>query len=106
MGSVFVFIENVGNLVCPADFPLGTDVRMVVISVTEGDDMVRKHPMIFTSSDVAVLNKVDLAGYMEVDVEVLKSDYSKIVRNKPLYLTSVKTGEGIEAVMKAIGATK
>ena len=105
-GIGFIFIENVGNLVCPADFPLGTDVRMVVISVTEGDDMVRKHPMIFTSSDVAVLNKVDLAGYMEVDVEVLKSDYSKIVGNKPLYLTSVKTGEGIDVVMKAIGASK
>jgi hydrogenase nickel incorporation protein HypB len=105
-GVGFLFIENVGNLVCPADFPLGTDVRMVVISVTEGDDMVRKHPMIFTSSDVAVLNKVDLADYMEVDVDVLRSDYSKIVKGRPLYLTSVKTGEGIEAVMKAIGATK
>ena len=105
-GIGFIFIENVGNLVCPADFPLGTDVRMVVISVTEGDDMVRKHPMIFTSSDVAVLNKVDLAGYMEVDVEVLRTDYSRIVGNKQLILTSVKTGEGIEAVMKAIGAPK
>jgi Ni2+-binding GTPase involved in maturation of urease and hydrogenase len=68
--------------------------------------MVRKHPMIFTSSDVAVLNKVDLAGYMEVDVEVLRSDYNKIVRNKTLHLMSVKTGEGIGAVMKAIGASK
>ena len=68
--------------------------------------MVRKHPMIFTSSDVAVLNKVDLAGYMEVDVEVLRSDYSKITNNRTLYLTSVKTGEGIESVMKAIGISK
>jgi putative protein kinase ArgK-like GTPase of G3E family len=56
-----VFIENVGNLVCPADFPLGADKRVVVISVTEGDDMVRKHPMIFRESDVIVINKADLA---------------------------------------------
>ena len=70
-----LFIENVGNLVCPADFPLGTDMRVVVISTTEGDDMVRKHPDIFIHSDLAVLNKVDIADAVDVDPQVIVGDY-------------------------------
>jgi hydrogenase nickel incorporation protein HypB len=101
-GIGFVFIENVGNLVCPADFPLGTDKRVVVISVTEGDDMVRKHPMIFNDADIAVLNKVDLAQIMEVDPKVLQRDYQRIRPGKELMLSSVRTGEGLEAILKAI----
>ena len=103
-GVGFLFIENVGNLVCPADFPLGTDHRMVVISVTEGDDMVRKHPMIFNDADIAVLNKVDLAVYMEVDVERIKRDYHCIRPDHELIVTSVRTGEGLERILKALGA--
>ena len=102
-GVGFLFIENVGNLVCPADFPLGTDHRMVVISVTEGDDMVRKHPMIFNDADIAVLNKIDLAQYMGVDVERIKSDYSKLRPGRKLRLTSVRTGEGMPDLLAAIG---
>jgi hydrogenase nickel incorporation protein HypB len=101
-GIEFVFIENVGNLVCPADFPLGTDRRMVVISTTEGDDMVRKHPMIFNGADIAVLNKVDLAKIMEVDPAILQRDYKKLRPDKELLLSSVRTGEGLEAILKAI----
>jgi hydrogenase nickel incorporation protein HypB len=101
-GIEFVFIENVGNLVCPADFPLGTDRRMVVISVTEGDDMVRKHPMIFNGADIAVLNKVDLAKYMEVDPTILQRDYQRLRPDKELLLSSVRTGEGLEAILKAM----
>ena len=55
-----VIVENVGNLVCPADFPLGTDYRAVVVSTTEGDDMVRKHHAVFQHSDIAILNKMDI----------------------------------------------
>lgn len=62
-----LFIENVGNLVCPADFPLGSDKRVVIISVTEGDDMVRKHPTIFTTADVMVVNN-DLDDNTVTDV--------------------------------------
>jgi hydrogenase nickel incorporation protein HypB len=101
-GVGFLFIENVGNLVCPADFPLGTDHRMVVISVTEGDDMVRKHPMIFQDSDLAVLNKVDLAGYMEVDVDRVQRDYRTLRPDRELILTSVRTGQGLERVIHAL----
>jgi hydrogenase nickel incorporation protein HypB len=103
-GVGFLFIENVGNLVCPADFPLGADHRMVIISVTEGDDMVRKHPMIFNDSDIAVLNKVDLADYMEVDVKRIQRDYKAIKGNKELYLTSVRTGAGVPQLLKALDA--
>jgi len=102
-GVGFLFIENVGNLVCPADFPLGADHRMVIISVTEGDDMVRKHPMIFNDADVAVLNKIDLAEYMGVDVERIKRDYKAIKGKKELYLTSVRNGTGISQLLKALG---
>jgi hydrogenase nickel incorporation protein HypB len=102
-GVGFLFIENVGNLVCPADFPLGTDHRMVVISVTEGDDMVRKHPMIFNDADVAVLNKIDLAQYMGVDVDRIKKDYVNIRPGKQLHLTSVRTGEGMQDLLISIG---
>jgi hydrogenase nickel incorporation protein HypB len=99
----FLFIENVGNLVCPADFPLGTDMRLVVISVTEGDDMVRKHPMIFVQADVAVLNKIDLIPHLDVNVERLKRDYKKIRSDALLNLISVKTGEGLPELLPLLG---
>ncbi|MCX6650099.1 MAG: hydrogenase nickel incorporation protein HypB [Methanomassiliicoccales archaeon] len=101
-GIDFLFVENVGNLVCPADFPLGTDQRMVVISVTEGDDMVRKHPMIFQGADVAVINKMDLAAYMEIDVERVKADYRKLSGGKELLPVSVRTGEGLEDLVDRV----
>ena len=99
----FLFIENVGNLVCPADFPLGTDKRVVVISVTEGDDMVRKHPMIFTRADLAVLNKIDLLPHLDVDVERLKRDYRRIRSDASLFLISAKTGEGVQRLLSGLG---
>jgi hydrogenase nickel incorporation protein HypB len=98
-----LFIENVGNLVCPADFPLGTDRRLVVISPTEGDDMVNKHPMIFLEADVAVLNKKDLLPVLEIDIERLQRDYSKLRKGAELHLTSAKTGEGIEELLRTLG---
>jgi hydrogenase nickel incorporation protein HypB len=97
-----LFIENVGNLVCPADFPLGTDHRVVVISPTEGDDMINKHPMIFLEAEVAVLNKVDLLPHLDMDVERLKADYAKIRKSGILYMTSAKTGAGLSELLKAL----
>ena len=98
----FLFIENVGNLVCPADFPLGTDTRMVVISVTEGDDMIRKQPMIFVDSDIAVLNKIDLLPHVDIDVGLLDRDYAKVKKGARLYRTSAKTAEGLDQLFKAL----
>ena len=66
-----LFIENVGNLICPAEFPLGTEKRVVVVSVTEGPYMVIKHPFTFMTADVMVINKKDLAEIMKIDTEQL-----------------------------------
>lgn len=99
----FLFIENVGNLVCPADFPLGTDHRMVVISPTEGDDMINKHPQIFVEAEIAVLNKIDLLPYLDADVDRLIADYARIRKRSKLHLTSAKTGEGVKELLGALG---
>jgi hydrogenase nickel incorporation protein HypB len=98
-----LFIENVGNLVCPMDFPLGTDKRVVVISVTEGDDMVRKHPAIFGLADIIVVNKIDLADIMEVDIERIVKDARNINPHTKICLTDAKHGEGIEEFMSVLG---
>jgi hydrogenase nickel incorporation protein HypB len=98
----FLFVENVGNLVCPADFPLGTDQRMVVISVTEGDDMVRKQPLIFVEADLAVLNKIDLLQFMDIDASLLDRDYAKVKKGAKLHRTSAKTGEGLDELFRAL----
>jgi hydrogenase nickel incorporation protein HypB len=91
-----LFIENIGNLVCPMDFPLGTDKRVVVISVTEGDDMVRKHPMIFALADIIVINKIDLAEIMEVDTQRIVDDANSASPHTKICLTDAKHGEGID----------
>jgi hydrogenase nickel incorporation protein HypB len=98
-----LLIENVGNLVCPADFPLGTDKRAVIISVTEGDDMVRKHPLIFKEADVIVINKMDLAQVMEVDIEGLKKDAFTVKPGANVVVTDAKHGVGIEELAEAMG---
>jgi hydrogenase nickel incorporation protein HypB len=97
-----LFIENVGNLVCPADFPLGTDHRVVVISPTEGDDMINKHPMIFLEAEIAVLNKIDLLPHLDVDVDRLKADYAKIRKGGILHMTSAKNGAGLPELLRAL----
>jgi hydrogenase nickel incorporation protein HypB len=98
-----ILIENVGNLVCPADFPLGTDRRAVIISVTEGDDMVRKHPLIFKEADVIVINKSDLAEIMEVDIDTLIRDANVVRPGAPVIVTDAKHGKGIEELIEALG---
>ena len=98
-----LIIENVGNLVCPTDFPLGTDKRVVVISVTEGDDMVRKHPVIFSLADFIVINKIDLAKIIEVDPKILVRDARRIRPKAPIFLTDAKRGKGVPELMRAMG---
>ena len=98
-----ILIENVGNLVCPADFPLGTDYRVVVVSTTEGDDMVRKHHDIFIHSDVAILNKVDIADAVDVDPDVITRDYNKLTGGiKNIYKCSVKKEQGLDEILAAL----
>jgi len=99
-----IFIENVGNLVCPADFPLGADYRVVVISTTEGDDMVRKHHDIFLHSDVAILNKMDIADAVGVDPNVILGDYKKLTGGlKTMYGCSARTEEGMDEIVSVLG---
>jgi len=97
-----LFIENVGNLICPAEFPLGSDKRMVVVSVTEGPYMVVKHPFIFMEADVVAINKVDLAKAMGVDVERLEKDVKTINPKTMVVATNCRNGEGVDHVAKAL----
>ncbi len=98
-----LFVENVGNLICPADFPLGVDREIVVISVTEGDDMVRKHPKIFAQTDVMVVNKIDLAEAVGVDPERIVADYERLNPHGIVALTDARHERGIEDLITALG---
>ena len=97
-----LFIENFGNLICPAEFPLGSKARVVVVSVTEGPWMVRKHPHMFLGAQLVVINKIDMAKAMDVSVEDLASDVHKLKPDIKVIPTSCKTGEGIEKVAAAL----
>jgi hydrogenase nickel incorporation protein HypB len=97
-----LLIENVGNLICPAEFPLGSDKRVVVVSVTEGPYMVIKHPFIFMEADVVAVNKKDLADAMKVDVKKLEKDVKTINPKAKVVATNCRTGEGVDAVAKAL----
>ncbi|NIU38823.1 hydrogenase nickel incorporation protein HypB [Candidatus Bathyarchaeota archaeon] len=97
-----LFIENVGNLICPAEFPLGSDRRVVVVSVTEGPYMVVKHPFIFMEADVAVINKIDLAQAMNVDIQQLAKDVKTINPRARVVMTNCRSGKGIDHVAEAL----
>jgi len=99
----YIFIENVGNLVCPVDFPVGSHKRVVVISVTEGDDMVRKHPAIFAFSDVIIINKIDLAQAMEVDPKILERDARRTNPGAKIIMMDARHGKGMDELVKALG---
>jgi hydrogenase nickel incorporation protein HypB len=97
-----LFIENIGNLICPAEFPLGSKARVVVVSVTEGPWMVRKHPHMFLGAQIVVINKIDMARAMDVSVDDLVADVHKLKPDIKVIPTSCKTGEGIEEVAAAL----
>ncbi|MFX1487589.1 MAG: hydrogenase nickel incorporation protein HypB [Promethearchaeota archaeon] len=97
-----LFIENVGNLICPSDFILGADKRIVIVSITEGPWVVRKHPMLFKFSDIAVINKIDLNDVIEVDVEEMINDARKINPDLKIFTTSTMTGENIPELIKEL----
>lgn len=97
-----IFIENIGNLICPAEFPLGSKARVVVVSVTEGPWMVKKHPHMFLGSQVVVINKVDLAHAMEVSVDDLKRDVHALKPDIKVIPTSCKTGAGLDEVVETL----
>jgi hydrogenase nickel incorporation protein HypB len=102
-GIRVLFIENVGNLICPGEFPLGAHKRLVVTSVTEGPYMIVKHPYIFREADVIVLNKVDLAKAMKVNPCGLERDAEKINPHVPFIKTNALSGLGIPKIIEALG---
>ena len=91
-----LFIENVGNLVCPALFKLGEDFRVVIISVTEGDDKPIKYPDMFASADLCIINKIDLLPYVDFDVEKAKEYALRVNHHLQFIELSARTGEGME----------
>ena len=102
-GIKVLFIENVGNLICPGEFPLGTHKRLVVTSVTEGPYMIVKHPYIFREADVIVLNKIDLAKAMKVNPSQLERDAHRINPQVPFIRANALKGVGVPKIIDALG---
>ena len=102
-GVKILFIENVGNLICPGEFPLGAHKRLVVTSVTEGPYTIVKHPFIFREADVIVLNKIDLTKPMKVNTAQLERDAQQINPHVPFIKTNAAKGIGIPEVIDALG---
>ena len=94
-----LFVENVGNLVCPAAFVLGEHERVVVASVTEGEDKPLKYPAMFRKADAMVLNKIDLAAFTPVDVDAFERYARQLRAGLPVFRTSGTSGAGIEELM-------
>jgi hydrogenase nickel incorporation protein HypB len=92
----FLFIENVGNLVCPSSYDLGEAMRAVLMSVTEGEDKPLKYPTIFNGADVAIVTKTDLAEAADFDAEVLEHNLSRIRSGIQMLYVCAKTGEGLD----------
>jgi len=105
-GVKILFIENVGNLICPGEFPLGAHQRLVVTSVTEGPYTLMKHPYIFKEADVIVLNKIDLAKAMKVSVSRLEMDAQKINPHAPFIKVNALKGTGITKVIESLGLNR
>jgi hydrogenase nickel incorporation protein HypB len=95
-GLDFLFVENVGNLVCPATFDLGEDLRLVLFSVTEGEDKPLKYPTIFNTADVTVITKTDLAAAAEFDAAAAHRSIQAVRPGMEVFEVSAKTGAGME----------
>ena len=93
----FLFIENVGNLVCPGDFDLGEDQRIMLIATTEGEDKPLKYPTLISTCDVVVINKMDIAEAVECDVALLERNIREVRPGAEVFKTSAKTGAGMDA---------
>jgi hydrogenase nickel incorporation protein HypB len=97
--SEFLFIENVGNLVCPASYELGERLRFVLLSTPEGDDKPKKYPKAFTTSDVMVLTKADLLPYLPFDIEKVKAEALELNPRLKIFVTSAVTGQGLDGLI-------
>ncbi len=101
-GMDLVIVENVGNLVCPAEFDVGEDVKIAILSTTEGDDKPIKYPLLILESALAIINKTDLLEYVDYDMDFSVENIRKINQTIKVIKTSCKTGEGIDAFLSWI----
>ncbi len=97
-----VLIENVGNLVCPAEFDTGADHNIVVISTTEGEDKPLKYPLMFRVCDMAIINKIDLLPYLDMNIDMLEKNIRQINPKSQVIKCSAKTGENIKKLGQVI----
>lgn len=93
-----LFVENIGNLVCPAEFDIGESLRMTILSVPEGDDKVEKYPLMFTETDCLILNKQDVLPYFAFSLQRVKTAYQRVNPDAPLFCVSAKSEEGMDAL--------
>jgi hydrogenase nickel incorporation protein HypB len=98
-GKGLLIIENVGNLVCPAEFKLGENAKVMILSIPEGDDKPLKYPLMFAESQALILNKVDLLPYTDFDMERLKETVQAMNPHIKIFPLSAKTGEGVDEFM-------
>jgi len=101
-GLDILFIENVGNLVCPSSYDLGEDLRAVLMSTTEGEDKPLKYPTIFNSADIAVITKMDLAAAVEFDVKAVDRNIQAVRPGMRVIEVSAKTGTGLENWLQTV----
>jgi hydrogenase nickel incorporation protein HypB len=98
-----VILENVGNLVCPAEFDTGAQINLVILSVPEGDDKPLKYPLMFTKADVVVVNKIDAMEAFDFSPEKFKQYVAECCPDAPVFMVSAATGEGIIALSEWVG---
>ncbi|MBF0210659.1 MAG: hydrogenase nickel incorporation protein HypB [Desulfamplus sp.] len=91
-----LIVENIGNLVCPAEFDIGEDSKVVILSVTEGEDKPLKYPLMFQVADAAILNKIDLLPHLDFDAKEAVDNMLKVHPKMPVFMLSAKTQEGFE----------
>ena len=98
----YLFVENVGNMVCPVDFDLGEDIRLVLLSTTEGEDKPAKYPALFYAADLVVMTKMDLADAAGFSLTTAMGHLRKVNTSVPVVLTSARTGVGIGQLLKEL----
>lgn len=97
-----IIVENIGNLVCPAEFDIGEDLRIAVLSIPEGDDKIEKYPLLFSSSEVLVLSKYDTIDYFRFNEEKIINDMKELNKSFNVFKTSNKTGQDFDLLSKYI----
>lgn len=97
-----IFIENVGNLVCPAEFDIGEDFKIAMLSIPEGDDKVEKYPLLFSTADVVILNKYDMMEHFDFDADETEQNVKFLNESANVFRISSRTGEGLNSFVKYI----